>query len=114
MKDDQNHYWAQREAEFQLRSVVRERDALQKEVLWLRRQLDRAMAQLDNAYARYHDMTIAQSELVDRALDSPRQSTYTYNEVGGRKILVLKDPLLPRAPQSAHPANVFLEDDGRA
>lgn len=95
MASDNSEYWAMRNVEFQLQSAIKERDAYKAQAEWLQKQLSATLAQLELSYARYHDISIAHTDVLDRALDMHPSSTVKNITIDGRSILLLQDPVVP-------------------
>lgn len=94
MKNNEEVYWAHRNTEFQLQATVRERDAYKTQVEWLQSQLRETLDRLDRAHSRYHDISIAHADVLDRALDTP-MSIVKPVIINGRSVMVLENPVVP-------------------
>jgi len=95
MSDQNNDYWAMRNVELQLQSAVRERNALKSQVEFLQQRLKDTLAKLDLSYARYHEISIAHADVLDRALDHSPSSKVVNLTVDNRSLLLLKNPVVP-------------------
>lgn len=95
MLSDKNEYWAMRNVEFQLQVAIKERDAFKAQAEWLQKQLSETLAQLELSYARYHDISIAHADVLERALDINTSSTVKNITIDGRSIVLLQNPVVP-------------------
>lgn len=95
-KENENDYFVLRELEYKLTAAITERDALKIQIDLLKDQLASAHERLDNAYARYHSISIAHLDLIDRAINHPKMSSVTQIQTQGKTILLLKDPVVRR------------------
>ena len=93
MLDKDNDFWALRQTEFHLQSVTRERDALRTQLEWLQSLLADTQAKLESAYSRYHDISIASIDLVERAFDELPGSKSNFYFDARSNALVLTNPV---------------------
>lgn len=91
--DNENAYWALRQTEYNLQTMTRERDALRSQLEWLQVRLVDTQSKLDSAYSRYHDISIASIDLVERAFDElPSAKSDCYLDARNN-MLVLINPI---------------------